>query len=356
MTCSRAWCRWRPGGVGERRTRGRDRRRRAPPRRGRRRQAGRRVPSGLVERADARVGVHPPRVQDAAVPVRRRVPRAAGTPPTCSATCPSTSTACRCRVRSSWVSTSPSRSRSAASVSAAVARRNIRRMARQFIAGADPQRAHGRVSRRLWDQGEAITVDLLGEQVVSEPEAQRYADRVVELVDVLAAGTRAWPTRDAPRARPVGRAPAGRRVGEADGAVAALRAARPGRRRWTPRWRGCARCSTARAASGATVHLDTEHDDAKDLGYELLRRMGSEYPDVQLGCVVQAYRKDSFADLRDLVAWSASALARAAAGPPGQGRLLGPRGDRRRRRRDGRRRCSRGRRRPTRTSSGARGT
>ena len=43
----------------------------------------------------------------------------------------------------------------------------------------------------------------------------------------------------------------------------------------------------------ATVHLDTEHDEAKDLGYELLRRMGGEYPDVQLGCVVQAYRKDS---------------------------------------------------------------
>ena len=59
---------------------------------------------------------------------------------------------------------------------------------------------------------------------------------------------------------------------------------------------------------GATVHLDTEHDEAKDLGYELLRRMGGEYPDVQLGCVVQAYRKDSFADLRDLVAWSATAL------------------------------------------------
>ena len=52
----------------------------------------------------------------------------------------------------------------------------------------------------------------------------------------------------------------------------------------------------------ATVHLDTEHDEAKDLGYELLRRMGSEYPDVQLGCVVQAYRRDSYADLRALVA------------------------------------------------------
>ncbi len=77
-------------------------------------------------------------------------------------------------------------------VSAAVARRSIRRMARQFIAGADPEHAMVRL-RRLWEQGEAITVDLLGERVVSEPESSRYADRVVELVDVLAAGTPSWP-------------------------------------------------------------------------------------------------------------------------------------------------------------------
>ena len=61
-------------------------------------------------------------------------------------------------------------------------------------------------------------------------------------------------------------------------------------------------------AGAATVHLDTEHDEAKDLGYELLRRLGRDHPDVQLGCVVQAYRKDSYADLHDLVAWSATDL------------------------------------------------
>ena len=50
--------------------------------------------------------------------------------------------------------------------------------------------------------------------------------------------------------------------------------------------------------SGATVHLGTEHDETKDLTYELLRRIGSEFRDVQLGCVVEAYRRDSEADLR----------------------------------------------------------
>src|SRR2546421_842 len=59
----------------------------------------------------------------------------------------------------------------------------------------------------------------------------------------------------------------------------------------------------------ATIHIDTEHDDVKDLTFELVRALGEEFPGgPALGCVVQAYRKDSYADLRDLVAWSKGAL------------------------------------------------
>ena len=72
-------------------------------------------------------------------------------------------------------------------VSATVARRNIRRMARQFIAGAD--------RARQWPccsdvgAGEAITVDLLGEKMVSDAEAEHYAARVD------GTGRRWWPRR-----------------------------------------------------------------------------------------------------------------------------------------------------------------
>ena len=72
---------------------------------------------------------------------------------------------------------------------------------------------------------------------------------------------------------------------------------------------GCAPCSSCAREHGATVHLDTEHDDVKDLTLALLRRVGAEFPEVQLGCVIQAYRKDAFDDLRDVVAWSRDALA-----------------------------------------------
>jgi RHH-type proline utilization regulon transcriptional repressor/proline dehydrogenase/delta 1-pyrroline-5-carboxylate dehydrogenase len=62
-------------------------------------------------------------------------------------------------------------------------------------------------------------------------------------------------------------------------------------------------------ASGATVHLDTEHYAVKDLTFDLLRVIGAEFPDgPQLGCVVQAYLQDSFEDLGTLTDWAATTL------------------------------------------------
>src|SRR5919106_1538007 len=68
-----------------------------------------------------------------------------------------------------------------AHLSARVARREIIRMARQFIAGATPAAALPRLEA-LWKRGEAATVDLLGEQTVTTAEADRYAARVDELL------------------------------------------------------------------------------------------------------------------------------------------------------------------------------
>src|SRR6266496_6414792 len=58
-----------------------------------------------------------------------------------------------------------------AHISASVARRNVLRMARQFIAGASPSAALPKLAR-LWRHGEASTVDLLGEKTVITAEAE----------------------------------------------------------------------------------------------------------------------------------------------------------------------------------------
>ena len=194
-----------------------------------------------------------------------------------------------------------------AHVSAAVARRNIRRMARQFIAGATPAAALPKLAR-LWRRGEASTVDLLGEKTVIPADAERYAARVDELLDALVTGSASWPERTNLEADPWGRLPRAN-VSVKPTALSPLfgpLTADEGLDETLTRLRPI----VARArADGATIHLDTEHDDAKDLTFELLRALGAEFPDgPQLGCVVQAYRRDSYADLRDLAQWSSGTL------------------------------------------------
>src|SRR5262245_42072617 len=62
-------------------------------------------------------------------------------------------------------------------VAARVARRNILRMAQQFIVGATPAEAVDGL-HRLWRGGSAFTVDVLGEHTVVGAEADRYAAKV----------------------------------------------------------------------------------------------------------------------------------------------------------------------------------
>jgi RHH-type proline utilization regulon transcriptional repressor/proline dehydrogenase/delta 1-pyrroline-5-carboxylate dehydrogenase len=195
-----------------------------------------------------------------------------------------------------------------AHVSAGVARRNILRMARQFIAGADPGAALPKLAR-LWKRGEASTVDLLGEKTVVAAEADRYAARVAELLDALVTGSAVWPEQPHLERDPWGSLPRAN-VSVKPSALSPLFGpftAAEGLAEVRDRLRPIVRRAHD---GGATVHLDTEHDEAKDLTFELLRSLGAEFPDgPQLGCVVQAYRRDSFADLRDLVAWSRESLA-----------------------------------------------
>src|SRR5262249_12387197 len=159
-----------------------------------------------------------------------------------------------------------------AAVTATVARRSVLRMARQFIAGPTPRRALPRL-HRLWTRGEAATVDLLGEKVVTDAEADRYAARIHELVDALLAGTREWPVRDAlerdpwgdvPRVnvsvKPTALSPRFVPTSGAEGVADAMRRLGP--------------VLDIATTNPVTVHLDTEHDDVKDLTHDLLRAIG----------------------------------------------------------------------------------
>jgi RHH-type proline utilization regulon transcriptional repressor/proline dehydrogenase/delta 1-pyrroline-5-carboxylate dehydrogenase len=193
-------------------------------------------------------------------------------------------------------------------IATATARRNITRLARQFIAGESAAEALPRLEA-LWRAGEAATVDLLGEKTVTAAEADHYAARVTDVLETLARVAPGWPANPVLESDPWGPLPRvnisikasalAPRLGPLtrdEGVAEALERLRPVLRR-------------AREV-GATIHLDTEHDEVKDPTFDLLRSIGAEFPDgPPLGCVVQAYRKDSYADLRDLVAWAGRALS-----------------------------------------------
>ena len=190
-----------------------------------------------------------------------------------------------------------------AKITASVTRRNVLRMARQLIAGSTPQDALPTL-RALWREGEASTVDLLGEKTVTSEEAEGYTRRVHELLDVLARDSANWPDDphlerdlwgDIPRVnvsvKPTALAPLFTPLTRDEG----LREA-------TDRMHEI--CAHA-AQLGAAVYLDMEHYDVKDMTLELVRRIGEEFGDrVHLGAVVQAYLKESYDDLRGLAEWS----------------------------------------------------
>jgi RHH-type proline utilization regulon transcriptional repressor/proline dehydrogenase/delta 1-pyrroline-5-carboxylate dehydrogenase len=187
---------------------------------------------------------------------------------------------------------------------ATLARRSIARVAEQFIVGQTPAEAVEGL-RRLWGQGSAFTVDLLGEKTLTAADADRYAARVGELLRTLADAARAWPadphleTDDAgtlPRVnvsvKPTALATRYAPLTGDDGVEEAKQRLRP--------------LLAEAAATGAYVHFDAEHYDVKNLTLRLFRELldEPELAGLDAGVVVQAYLKDARDDLADLIAWS----------------------------------------------------
>jgi len=189
-------------------------------------------------------------------------------------------------------------------VAARVARRNIRRMAQQFIVGATPAEAVDGL-HQLWRGGSAFTVDVLGERTVVGGEADRYAGKVAALVTALSDASAGWAPDDhlerddtgslarvnvsvKPTALATHYEPLSRDVGLAGA---------------KERLRPLLRLARER---GAFVNVDMEHYDAKDLTLALFRELLSEdeFASMPAGIVIQAYLRDSRDDLADLIAWS----------------------------------------------------
>jgi RHH-type proline utilization regulon transcriptional repressor/proline dehydrogenase/delta 1-pyrroline-5-carboxylate dehydrogenase len=72
-------------------------------------------------------------------------------------------------------------------------RSQVEHMAQTFIAGATVEEAAPRLTD-LWQHGRAWSVDLLGEATISDREADRYRDRYMEALSLLAREAALWPS------------------------------------------------------------------------------------------------------------------------------------------------------------------
>ena len=186
-------------------------------------------------------------------------------------------------------------------ISGKLLRWNVSGMARQFIAGRNPDDVM-KTLRKKRRQKIGFTVDLLGEAVVSEEEANEYATRCQELLEYLARETRRWtdPLGKNAELFPVVNVSVKisalySQMNPADPADAIAHLA--------PKLRPILR----RAKElGAFINFDMESYAHKNATLELFRTLFTE-PEFRdwphAGIVIQAYLRDAEEDLVDLIAW-----------------------------------------------------
>jgi len=177
--------------------------------------------------------------------------------------------------------------------------------ARRFIAGSNPaEAAKAALAQRRLHRG--FTLDLLGEAVTSDTEADAYAAAYARLLDELPRLAAAWPADplvdDGP-AGPLPRVNVSLKLSALDSQFDAIDPRGTADRvlgRLRPLWRRA-------RESGAQVHIDMESYATKDLALEIFKQiaMEEEFRDwPHCGIVVQAYLRDALRDLESLAVWA----------------------------------------------------
>jgi RHH-type proline utilization regulon transcriptional repressor/proline dehydrogenase/delta 1-pyrroline-5-carboxylate dehydrogenase len=189
-------------------------------------------------------------------------------------------------------------------VPATVIRKNVAAMANIFITGKDGPSALKNL-RQIWKEDARFTVDILGETVVSEKEAEQYALRYHQLLEFLGGATADWRV-DGPLAAT--EPPLVNVSVKISALCARIQATDPDHSidmilaRLRP-------IVAAAKRLGAFINLDMEHYGLKQLTIDLFKKLRADpefvdYP--HLGLVIQCYLRDSFKDAEDLLSWNSN--------------------------------------------------
>jgi RHH-type proline utilization regulon transcriptional repressor/proline dehydrogenase/delta 1-pyrroline-5-carboxylate dehydrogenase len=178
--------------------------------------------------------------------------------------------------------------------------------ARRFIAGTTPdEAATAALAQRR--KHRAFTLDLLGEAVISDAEADAYAAAYARLLAELPPLAARWPADrlvdDGPGGAPLPRVNVSLKLSALDGRFDAIDPVGTTERvlaRLRPLWR-------AARDHGGQVHVDMESHATKDLTLAIFKRiaMEEEFRDwPHCGIVIQCYLREAVRDLADLAAWA----------------------------------------------------
>ncbi len=177
----------------------------------------------------------------------------------------------------------------------------ITSMANKFIAGTDARSALPGL-QKMWDEGIAFSVDLLGEACVSDAEADAYREKYLDLVHNLPEEVASWkanPTLERDHLGPVPRTNVSIKISslsarfhpvDPEGAIDDAMS------RLVP-------ILEAARERGVLINLDTEQADFKDLTLDLWFR-ANETVDFEAGLAMQAYLKSGVEDAKRVVEWT----------------------------------------------------
>ena len=193
-------------------------------------------------------------------------------------------------------------------MASSVARRGIERMAERFIVGATTEAVVAKLAT-TWTEGFATTLDFLGEKTVTAADADAYATKVLDAVVRLGEAARRWPERPLLERDPWGQ------IGRANVSIKptalsphlVATSVELGVEEVIDR---LVPVLAAAKRHRVTLNFDMEHDESKDAIFTLVRTIGERWPDgPDLGCVVQAYRRDAETDLLTMIEWSRRQVA-----------------------------------------------
>ena len=191
-----------------------------------------------------------------------------------------------------------------AHVGAIVLRRQFTRMAQTFMAGASMKKAMP-VLGKLWRQGRASSVDLLGEATVSEAEADTYRDRCLEALQIYHDHAISWSANPLLEHDHLGALPRVNLSVKISALYSQLDPADP-----TGSYEGVANrlrpILDLASALPASITVDMEQYAIKDLTYDIFMRILSEPPYRQFpfaGIALQTYLRDADVTLDRLVDW-----------------------------------------------------